>query len=569
MYSGGTVCNDGLQADIGDDKTAEWICRMMGYESLDYWANGLKYTWQESYPIKLDDTQCSGSVVPQCSYLTSHNCQHYEDVWLSCNIRKQRGGLNSFYLLDNTEMFTQSGHGLLMYQGGTVCDDGFNDQTAKWICRLMGYGTLVNWSQGLHAQFQNNLPINVDNLVCSNGVYTDILPSCSFDMLTSEDDHNEDVWLSCSSPIIPECPAGYKVRRDNMLCEECPSSTYSPAPNVNVCLPCPVNSSSSVASTHCTCIGGTYMTARLDNCEKCEKGTVSREGGMDSDRCVACQGYSVPIDHGKGCSCQKGHGWFWTSDTKGTCSPCSVNFYKHKIKGICTQCPPEATSFYLSEACICAIGSSWDGEHCVDCDKEKSKDGVCGCRAGTFWDAYSNTCEECPQNHYSKDYSVSCTMCPLFTVSSSKSAECHSCPNGQSWEDYACFECPNLHIGNGAYCVKCPEGSSPSSEKTMCQKSNSIDILSVASLILSLMVIVLILSLVIWSKITSRNVSNLKLSYSPDPCGRTSPPDPCGTVQLSGRKCMCPDCPCSARPALPPRDSVIQDDDLYMNHAYR
>ena len=520
MYSGGTVCDDHFSS-----KTAEWMCRMMGYESLDDWGNGRKYAWQDDYLIKLDEVRCSGSVVPQCTYDTTHDCGHYEDVWLSCNIRKQRGDLNSFYLLDNTETFTQ-GQGLLMYQGGTVSYDGFDDTTANWICRLMGYGTLVNsWSHGLRAHFQNSLPINVDNLVCSNGVHTDILPSCSSDNKTSEDNHNEDVWLSCSSAIISECPAGYKVRRDDMICEKCPSSTYSPAPNVNLlCLLCPVNSSSSVGSTHCTCIGGTYMTAGLDNCEKCEEGTVSREGGMDSDRCVLCQGYSIPIDHGRGCSCQKGHGWFWTSDTKGTCSPCPVNFYKHKIKGICSQCPPEATSFYLSEACICALGLSWDGEHCVDCNKEKSKDGVCGCRVGTFWNAYSNTCEECPENHYSKDFSVSCTMCPLNTVSSSKSAEC--------------------------------------------QKSNSIDALSVTSLILSLMVILLLLSLVIWSKITSRNVSNLRLSYSPEPGGGTSPPDPCGTVQLSGRKCMCPDCPCSARPALPPRDSVIQDDDLYMNHIY-
>ena len=537
MYSGGTVCDDKIYNERarGDDKTADWICRMMGYESLDHWTSGVKYAWQENYPIILDDVQCSGSAVPQCSYLTSENCNHREDVWLSCNIRKQRGDLNSFYLLDNTEMFTQSGHGLLMYQGGTVSYDGFNDKTANWICRLMGYENAADWVNDRQFSFQDDLPIKLNNLVCSNASYSDILPSCRSRINTADDSHDEDIWIWCNSVVIAECPAGYKVKLENKLCQECPPTTYSPTPNIDfTCLQCPEGSSSPAASPYCTCVGGSYLSADYSSCQACPTGTASKEGSMSSGQCVLCPEGTISIHDGKACSCNKGYGWLWMSDEEGTCNPCPVNSFKLRTQGTCRQCPVEATSLPLSEHCICAEGLSWNGEGCVNCVAEISEDNVCGCDAGTFWSTYSNTCEECPKNHYSKKYSESCSKCPVYTVSKPKSTECHSCPIGLFWKDFDC----------------------------------SIDILLIASLLLSLLVIVLLLPLVIWSKITSRNVSNLKMSYSPEPCGGTSPPDPCGTVQLSGRKCMCPDCPCSARPALPPRDAVIQDDDLYMNHAY-
>ena len=737
MYSGGTVCDDGLYWNSGDDKTVEWICRLMGYESLDYWANGLKYAWQENYPIILDDVQCAGSEIPQCRYLTYHNCGHGEDVWLSCNIRKQRGDLNSFYLLDNTEVFTQSGHGLLMYQGGTVSYDGFDDSTANWICRLMGYEDAADWVNDRQFSFQDDLPIKLNNLVCSTTSYSDILPSCQSTIRTADDSHDEDIWIWCNSVVIAECPAGYKVKLENKLCQECPPTTYSPTPNIDLtCLQCPEGSSSPAASPYCTCVGGSYLSADYSSCQACPTGTASKEGSMSSGQCVLCPVGTISIDDGKACSCNKGYGWLWTSDEEGTCNPCPVNSFKLRTQGTCRQCPVEATSLPLSEHCICAEGLSWNGEGCVNCVAEISEDNVCGCDAGTFWSTYSNTCEECPKHHYSKKYSASCSKCPVYTVSNPNSTECHSCPNGLFWKDFTCLQCPEGSSSpaaspyctcvGGSYlsadysscqacptgtvsqegsmssgqCVLCPVGtisiddgkacscnkgygwlwtsdeegtcnpcpvnsfklrtqgtcrqcpveatSLPLSEHCICAEglswngegcvncvaeisednvcgcdagtfwstySNtceecpknhyskkysescskcpvytvskpkstechscpiglfwkdfdcSIDILLIASLLLSLLVIVLLLPLVIWSKITSRNVSNLKMSYSPEPCRGTSPPDPCGTVQLSGRKCMCPDCPCSARPALPPRDAVIQDDDLYMNHA--
>ena len=82
MYDGGTVCDDSFDITTGD-----WICRLMGYQSLISRQHGLRYEFQESYPIKLDDVNCEGRELPRCQYKTSHNCIHLEDITLSCNVR--------------------------------------------------------------------------------------------------------------------------------------------------------------------------------------------------------------------------------------------------------------------------------------------------------------------------------------------------------------------------------------------------------------------------------------------------------------------------------------------------
>ena len=553
MYNGGTVCDDSF-----NDKTADWICRMMGYESLNQWYHGAQvYYWQNSYSIMLDEVVCTGDIVPNCRYITSHNCGHSEDVWLHCHLREQLGDLNSFYQLDSKGAITRSGNGLLMYKGGTVCKDGFSNTAATWICQLMGYETLVNWNYGRQASFQNTLTMKIDNLECSSGVYSDILPSCSSDGDTNEDTHAEDVWVWCSSRAILECPQAHRYHEG--VCEECPPSTYYPTPNSgNSCLPCPAYSNSTAGSSHCICEGGHYLSAGLDTCLKCPRDKVSKEGSNSLNHCVHCPVGSEPVDDGKRCSCKAGHGWIWTTREEGTCSPCPMNFYKHKIKGVCQECPAEATSLFLSEDCLCSSGLSWDGEACVDCIAEDSVSGVCGCKAGTFWNGYTSTCEGCPKNHYSEDHSQSCTKCPRYTISFPNSAECTSCPVGHFWEEFTCKECPDQHIGMKNACFKCPEGTSLSTDKTMCLVTKSIDFISVTSLTMSLIFLLLILALFIWTKFTSRNIHDPKLVYRNNQA----------TLEISDRRCMCPDCPCTDnirnRPALPPR-GVCTQDDVYAN----
>ena len=55
---------------------------------------------------------------------------------------------NQFQLVGENGENMKSGYGLLLYNGGTVCDGGFTDTTAIAICRLMGYNGSKSWNSG-------------------------------------------------------------------------------------------------------------------------------------------------------------------------------------------------------------------------------------------------------------------------------------------------------------------------------------------------------------------------------------------------------------------------------------
>ena len=88
---------------------------------------------------------------------------------------------------------TEKERGLLIYKGGTVCADDFNYYAAFAICKEMGYVSAITWESGSYFSFQENLEINLDDVSCSNHIWS----SCSY----SESHncyHREDVFLTCS-----------------------------------------------------------------------------------------------------------------------------------------------------------------------------------------------------------------------------------------------------------------------------------------------------------------------------------------------------------------------------------
>lgn len=65
----------------------------------------------------------------------------------------RRGSKNSnnaeFVLVDpNENVITDDSEGLLLFEGGTVCDDGWTDMTANLICRKMGHHAATSWRNG-------------------------------------------------------------------------------------------------------------------------------------------------------------------------------------------------------------------------------------------------------------------------------------------------------------------------------------------------------------------------------------------------------------------------------------
>ena len=188
-YQQGTVCDDYFNMNA-----AHAICRVMGYAYAVRWRRGLRYGAQQSHRnIVMDDVRCRASWWNYCSYRTRHNCNHHEDVFLTC----RPGGTHppGFRLLDWRGGAAQRGcEGLLIYNGGTVCDDHFNMNAAHAICKVMGYRRgAVRYRNGLaYGTQQTRRSIRMDDVICRSTTWS----SCRY--RTSHNcSHGEDILLTC------------------------------------------------------------------------------------------------------------------------------------------------------------------------------------------------------------------------------------------------------------------------------------------------------------------------------------------------------------------------------------
>ena len=85
--------------------------------------------------------------------------------------------------------------GLLLNNGGTVCDDSFSANSADAICRKMGHPGHTSFTSGSRWSIQNRLDITLDNVQCSSGDWS----SCSF-TFSHNCRHSEDIFLQCDDP---------------------------------------------------------------------------------------------------------------------------------------------------------------------------------------------------------------------------------------------------------------------------------------------------------------------------------------------------------------------------------
>ena len=84
------------------------------------------------------------------------------------------------------------GRGLLLFNGQTVCDDSFSDNSATAICGLLRFNGFDSWTNGQLFDLQNSLTIGLDNVACSSASWD----SCSY-TYQHNCGHSEDVHLNC------------------------------------------------------------------------------------------------------------------------------------------------------------------------------------------------------------------------------------------------------------------------------------------------------------------------------------------------------------------------------------
>jgi len=79
LFNGGTVCDDYF-----DMNAANAVCRKLGYPEAMTFTSGQVRRFTETLNIALDDVRCRSGDWEECTYSTTHNCGHSEDVFLTC-----------------------------------------------------------------------------------------------------------------------------------------------------------------------------------------------------------------------------------------------------------------------------------------------------------------------------------------------------------------------------------------------------------------------------------------------------------------------------------------------------
>ena len=102
-----------------------------------------------------------------------------------------------FSLVDEGGNPVARGIGLLLYNGGTVCDDDFNSFAANAICRRMGrpFGN-ATWTSGLFYSIQSSLIIKLDDVQCTSSDWD--WDKCTFKNTDQNCEHSEDVHITCT-----------------------------------------------------------------------------------------------------------------------------------------------------------------------------------------------------------------------------------------------------------------------------------------------------------------------------------------------------------------------------------
>ncbi|XP_025112202.1 deleted in malignant brain tumors 1 protein-like isoform X2 [Pomacea canaliculata] len=215
QYNGtwNTVCDD----EFGNEE-AQVACRMVGFYSTGAIAVNRAMYGSGTGNIILDDLRCVGTETSlgQCGNkgLFNSDCDHREDVGVVCNsqvVAVRLAGIHrTSYQMGRVEI--QIGR-----EWGTVCDDYFNNNAAKVICRQLHYPSGAARVAAVNAFGAGQGRILLDNVRCSGNESTVL--ACSHNPIGQHNcDHSEDVGIICSdtsptsSPVTVRLAGGTSTR---------------------------------------------------------------------------------------------------------------------------------------------------------------------------------------------------------------------------------------------------------------------------------------------------------------------------------------------------------------------